>query len=56
MPLRVVRTGGYTDVEIVFDGKTLTVNKDNNAFAQAESSGSVGPRLSGMRCWPSRRT
>jgi hypothetical protein len=40
--LRATRTGGYTDVEIVFDGKTLTVNnKDANGFAQIEAPGSV---------------
>jgi hypothetical protein len=40
--LRAIRTGGYTDVEIVFDGKTLTVNgKDKNIFAQIDSPGSV---------------
>jgi hypothetical protein len=47
--LRVVRTGGYTDVEIIFDGKTLTVNKDNNAFAQAETSGSVDQLIDVLR-------
>ena len=36
------RTGGYTDVEIVFDGKTLTMNnKDKNDYAQVEAPGSV---------------
>ena len=40
--LRATRTGGYTDVEIVFDGKTLTVNnKSGNDFAQVEAAGSV---------------
>jgi hypothetical protein len=40
--LRATRTGGYNDVEIVFDGKTLTVNgKDKNVFAQIDSPGSV---------------
>ena len=35
--LRATRTGGYRDVEIVFDGKTFTMNnKDGNAFAQVE--------------------
>src|SRR5712675_2346727 len=36
--LRVARTGGYTDVETVFDGKTLTMfNKDANEFAQSDA-------------------
>ncbi len=41
--LRATRTGGYRDVELVFDGKTVTVsNKDSNAFAQlSDSPGSV---------------
>ena len=31
--LRATRTGGYNDVEIVFDGKTFTINnKDANDF------------------------
>jgi hypothetical protein len=48
--LRAARTGGYSDVEIVFDGKTLTVNnKDGNAFAQMESSGSVDQLIDTLR-------
>ena len=48
--LRVARTGCYTDVEIVFDGKTLTVNnKDGNAFAQVEASGSVDQLIDTLR-------
>jgi hypothetical protein len=48
--LRAARTGGYTDVEIVFDGKTLTVNnKDGNAFAQVEASGSVDQLIDTLR-------
>ena len=40
--LHATRTGGYTDVDILFDGKTLTVNnKGGNAFAQIEAPGSV---------------
>ena len=48
--LRAVRTGGYTDVEIIFDGKMLTVNnKDGNAFAQVESSGTVDQLIDTLR-------
>ena len=37
--LRVRRTGGYRDVEIVFDGKLLTVNnKDEKDYAQIETT------------------
>jgi hypothetical protein len=48
--LRVARTGGYTDVEIVFDGTMLTVNnKDHNDFAQVESSGSIDQLIDLLR-------
>jgi hypothetical protein len=48
--LRVARTGGYTDVEIVFDGKTLTVNnKDRNDFAQLETPGSIDQLIDLLR-------
>lgn len=40
--LRVSRTGGYTDVEFVFDGKTATIlGKNINAFAQLDLPGST---------------
>ncbi|NEU95269.1 DUF2092 domain-containing protein, partial [Bradyrhizobium uaiense] len=40
--LRASRTGGYADVEIVFDGKKVTVlGKHIGAYAQADFSGSV---------------
>src|SRR5215470_6943192 len=36
--LRVTRMGGYTDVELVFDGKTVTLlGKNIKAFAQADA-------------------
>jgi hypothetical protein len=48
--LRATRTGGYTDVELVFDGKTLTVNgKDRNVFAQFEAPGSVDQLIGMLR-------
>jgi hypothetical protein len=48
--LRATRTGGYTDVEIVFDGKMLTVNgKDKNIFAQIDSPGSVDQLIALLR-------
>jgi len=35
--LRASRTGGYNDVEYVFDGRTFTLNdRDSKAYAQAE--------------------
>src|SRR5450432_4786684 len=48
--LHATRTGGYTDVEVVFDGKTLTVNgKDKNVFAQFDSPGSVDQLIGMLR-------
>ena len=48
--LRATRTGGYKDVEIVFDGKTLTMNdKDANGFAQIDSAGSVDQLIDVLR-------
>jgi hypothetical protein len=48
--LRATRTGGYTDVELVFDGKTLSVNnKDSNGFAQVEAPGSVDQLIDTLR-------
>jgi hypothetical protein len=39
---RVTRTGGFADVEMVFDGKTLTVlGKDLNLYTQVEVPGTV---------------
>lgn len=40
--LRVTRRGGYADVELVFDGKTVTIlGKHANAYAQAEAPGTI---------------
>jgi hypothetical protein len=40
--LRAVRSGGYTNVDFVFDGKTLSVNnKDANDYVQMEAPGSA---------------
>jgi hypothetical protein len=48
--LRAVRTGGYTNVDFVFDGKTLTVNnKDANDFVQLESPGSADQLIDLLR-------
>jgi hypothetical protein len=48
--LRANRTGGYADVEIVFDGKTLTIDgKDKNIFAQLDSPGSVDQLIGLLR-------
>jgi hypothetical protein len=48
--LRVARTGGYSDLELVFDGKMFTVNdKDHNDYAQTETSGSVDQLIDVLR-------
>jgi len=44
------RTGGYADVEFVFDGKTFTVfNKNNDTYAQSTSSSSVDQLVAKLR-------
>src|SRR6476646_8719761 len=40
--LRASRTGGYADIELVFDGKTVTLlGKGLNAYAQAAAPGTI---------------
>jgi len=40
--LRATRTGGYADVELLFDGKTLSIlGKVENAYLQTDAAGSV---------------
>ena len=40
--LRIRRTGGYADVELVYDGKTVTIYGNNaKAYAQADLTGSI---------------
>jgi hypothetical protein len=48
--IRATRTGGYADVELVFDGKTITVHGKNiNAFAQTDSPGPVDQLIERLR-------
>jgi hypothetical protein len=48
--LRASRTGGYADVELIFDGKTVTVlGKDANAYAQTDASGTVDQLIDRLR-------
>jgi hypothetical protein len=48
--LRISRTGGYADVELVFDGKTATVlGKNVNAFAQVDSPGTIDQLIDTIR-------
>ena len=40
--IRVRRTGGYADVELIYDGKTLTFSGNNvGAYVQEDMSGSI---------------
>jgi hypothetical protein len=48
--LRASRAGGYTDVELVFDGTTLTLHGKNlNAYTQVEAAGAVDPLIDRLR-------
>jgi hypothetical protein len=48
--LRATRTGGYTDVEFVFDGKSAFVlGKNLNSFAQLDSPGSLDQLVDKLR-------
>ena len=48
--LRATRTGGYADVEFVFDGKTASVlGKSVNAFAQVDAPGSLEQLIDKLR-------
>lgn len=48
--LRATRTGGFADVEMVFDGATLTlVARNLNAYAQIEAPGSVDQLIDTLR-------
>jgi hypothetical protein len=48
--LHATRTGGFADVEMGFDGKTLTVlGKNANAFAKAEEPGTIDQLVDVLR-------
>jgi hypothetical protein len=48
--LRASRTGGYADVELIFDGKTVSVlGKDANAYAQTDAAGTVDQLIDRLR-------
>jgi hypothetical protein len=48
--LRAARHGGFADVELVFDGTTLTVlGKHANAYAQVEAPGTVDQLIDTLR-------
>jgi len=48
--LHISRTGGYTDVELFFDGKTFAVeNKKDNTYAETEAAGTVDQLVDKIR-------
>nr|WP_245509582.1 DUF2092 domain-containing protein [Bradyrhizobium vignae] len=48
--LRVRRTGGYADVELVYDGKTLSLyGNDAKSYMQAEMAGTVDQMIGEMQ-------
>lgn len=48
--LRAHRVGGYADVEMVFDGQTVSVlGKSLNGYAQAEAKGTVDQLVASLR-------
>ena len=48
--VRASRTGGYADIEIVFDGKTVSgLGKNINAYTQFEATGSIDQLLAKLR-------
>ena len=48
--LRAHRVGGYADVELVFDGKALSVfGKNVNAYAQTDAAGSLDQLVDRLR-------
>jgi hypothetical protein len=48
--LRATRTGGYRDIEIVFDGRMLTVNnKDTRDYAQIDAPGTADQLIDVLR-------
>jgi len=48
--IRATRDGGFANVEMVFDGKTLTVvNKAANEYAQADVAGTIDHLIDELR-------
>ena len=48
--VRASRVGGYADVEMIFDGKTLTIlGKNLNKFVQTDAAGSVDELVARLR-------
>ena len=48
--IRVTRTGGFADVEMLFDGKTLTLlGKNTNVYSQLEIAGTIDQLIDELR-------
>ena len=48
--LRMTRTGGFANAEMVFDGKTLTLlGKNTNLYAQVEAPGTIDQLVDVLR-------
>ena len=48
--IRATRTGGFADVEFVFDGKTVTMfGKNANAYTQVEAAGTIDQLVDNLR-------
>ncbi|MGP2420456.1 DUF2092 domain-containing protein, partial [Listeria monocytogenes] len=48
--LRVRRTGGYSDVDLVYDGKTISLyGNDAKAYVQADAPGTVDQMIAAMQ-------
>jgi hypothetical protein len=48
--LRVKRTGGYADVELIYDGKTISVSGNNvQSYVQADMPGTVDQMVDGIQ-------
>jgi hypothetical protein len=48
--IRATRKGGFADVEMVFDGKTLTMlGKDANAYTQVQAPGTIDQLVDELR-------
>jgi len=48
--IKATRTGGYSDVEMVFDGKAVTIfGKNINGYAQIDAPGSVDQLIDTLR-------
>jgi hypothetical protein len=48
--IKATRTGGYSDVEMIFDGKAVTIfGKNINGYAQIDASGTVDQLIDTLR-------